>query len=375
MASFSVDGSNAPVKSLRSSTRRQPRHLTVAVTGLAAADNPAPGVALARCLRQARAGRLRLVGLTFDHHATGAYAAGLIDEVFLVPSPAMGERSFVEALHEISRKAHVDVLIPALDPDVALCAAVRPRLDRMGVRTLVPAPAAIRHRAKHALPTLARGFDLGAPVTVTIVSRSSMAQAFRELRPPFFLKGAFADARLVATEEEALAAFDALVAQWGLPLLAQERVLGDEVNVLALFDRRSAVVGAVPMRKLGVTARGKGWAGITVSLPDVVERATALLASIKWIGPAELEMVRDPASGRVSLIEINPRFPAWTYLAAAAGQNLPDVAVKLALGARVAPFQAPRAGVLFCRSTRDYFGPYAQVTELLSARRVAPGGV
>lgn len=346
--------------------------LTVAVTGLAAADNPAPAVPVARCLREARGNRVKIVGLTFDHRATGAYAAGLFDEVLLVPAPAMGELSFVEALRDITRQVPIDVLIPGLDPDVALCAATRVRLDRMGVRTLVPAPASIRRRAKQALPVLGRTFDLGAPLTLSLVSTSSLTRALRELTLPFFLKGAFADARLVGTEAEAQEAFEALAAQWGLPLLAQERVLGDEVNLATLFDRKSELVGAVLMRKLGVTARGKGWAGVTVSIPDLIERATALLRSIQWVGPAELELVRDPVTGRVALIEINPRFPAWTYLTAAAGQNLPHVAVNVALGARVRPFEPPRPGILFCRSTRDYFGPVEQVTELLSSRRLSP---
>jgi carbamoyl-phosphate synthase large subunit len=32
------------------------------------------------------------------------------------------------------------------------------------------------------------------------------------------------------------------------------------------------------------------------------------------------------------VIEINPRFPAWVYLAASAGQNLPQLAVDASLG-------------------------------------------
>ncbi len=346
--------------------------ISVAVTGLAAADNPAPGVAIARCLREARGKRVTIVGLTFDHRTTGAYAAGLFDEVFLVPAPAMGELTFVEALREITRKARIDVLLPALDPDVALCAATRARLNHMGIRMLVPAPASIRRRAKPSLPALAREFDLGGPVTLTLMSAAGLTRALRELTLPFFLKGPFADARLVGTEEEARDAFERLAAQWGLPLLAQERVLGDEVNLVTLFDSRCERIGAVLMRKLGVTARGKGWAGVTVNLPDVVERATALLRSIDWVGPAELELVRHPATGRVALIEIKPRFPAWTYLAAAAGQNLPDVAVNLALGGPARRFEAARPGILFCRSTRDYFGPADQVAELLSARHLVP---
>lgn len=347
------------------------RRLTVAVTGLAADDNPAPGVAVARCLRDAPDFHGRIVALSFDHRFTGVYARDLLDEAFLIPPPAEGERSFVEALLAINRQLPIDVLIPTLDPDVGLCAAARRTLSTNRIRTLVPSASTIRRRAKPVLGALAESFGFGAPRTMALASRSGIVAALRDLSLPFFLKGSFADARMVTTEAEAYAEFDRLIGQWGFPVLAQERVLGDEVNLAVLFNRKSHPVGAVPMRKLGVTDRGKGWAGITVNAPELVERAAGLLRFIGWVGPAELEMIRDPMSGRVHLIEINPRFPAWTYLTAAAGQNLPWAAVRLAIGQDVASFSGAKPGILFTRAVEDQFGSFDQMAELTSTRHVA----
>src|SRR3972149_10108948 len=91
------------------------RSLTAAITGLAASDNPGPGVAVARCLREARGRRQTLVGLSFDHRFTGLYAAGLLDEAFLIPAPAYGDRSFVQALADIRRQTPLGVPAPARD--------------------------------------------------------------------------------------------------------------------------------------------------------------------------------------------------------------------------------------------------------------------
>lgn len=340
------------------------RRLTVAVTGLAAADNPAPGVAVARCLRHTAGFSGKIIGLAFDYRFTGLYATDLFDEVFLTPPPAQGERSFIGAIVAVARQVSIDVLLPTLDPEVGLCAAARRALSANGIRTLVPNPAAIRRRTKSALGVLAQSFGFGAPRTLTLTSRSAVAAALRELPLPFFLKGSFADAKLVGTADEAYAEFDRLVARWGLPLLAQERIVGDEMNLAMLFDLRGGRVGAVPMRKLGVTDQGKGWAGVTVRIPEIVERAGALLRSIGWVGPAELEMIRDPVSNRMWLLEINPRFPAWTYLTAAAGQNLPWAAVRLAVGRSVPPFPEVEPGVLFTRAVEDYFAPIHWSAEL-----------
>src|SRR3989304_50842 len=128
------------------------RSLTVAITGLAASDSPGPGVAVARCLREAPGFRGKLVGLSFDHRFTGLYATGLFDEAFLIPAPSYGDRSFVQALADIKRHTAIDVLVPALDPDVGLCAATRRSLGALGIHTLVPDAGALRRRAKSGPP-------------------------------------------------------------------------------------------------------------------------------------------------------------------------------------------------------------------------------
>jgi carbamoyl-phosphate synthase large subunit len=53
------------------------------------------------------------------------------------------------------------------------------------------------------------------------------------------------------------------------------------------------------------------------------------------------------------VIEINPRIPAWVYLAVGAGQNLPEALVKLALGINVKPFSGYDIGKMFVRYSWD----------------------
>ena len=53
------------------------------------------------------------------------------------------------------------------------------------------------------------------------------------------------------------------------------------------------------------------------------------------------------------IIEINPRIPAWVYLAVGAGQNLPEALLKLALGQEVTPFESYEVGKMFVRYSYD----------------------
>ncbi|HRV45874.1 MAG TPA: hypothetical protein P5208_11275, partial [Smithellaceae bacterium] len=58
------------------------------------------------------------------------------------------------------------------------------------------------------------------------------------------------------------------------------------------------------------------------------------------------------------------RFPSWLYLAAAAGQNLPLLTVKLACDMAVRPLTSYQVGKLFVRTVSDALLDVRQFMEL-----------
>ncbi|MDF1546244.1 MAG: hypothetical protein P1P88_00390, partial [Bacteroidales bacterium] len=64
------------------------------------------------------------------------------------------------------------------------------------------------------------------------------------------------------------------------------------------------------------------------------------------------------------LIEINPRIPAWVYLAVGAGQNIPEALVKLALGKKVEPLKSYDVGKMFIRYSYDMVGDISRFEKL-----------
>ena len=107
------------------------------------------------------------------------------------------------------------------------------------------------------------------------------------------------------------------------------------------------------MKKLYITDKGKAWAGITINDPVLVELSDKIISSLKWRSGCELEFVKEEKSNEYYLLEINPRFPAWVYLAVAAGQNLPEALVKLALNEKVEKFDSYEIGKIFIRYSWD----------------------
>ena len=92
--------------------------------------------------------------------------------------------------------------------------------------------------------------------------------------------------------------------------------------------------------------------GITLDDKSYIELAHKFIKATKWRGGCELEVMLSN-DGKPYIMEVNPRFPAWIYLTAAAGQNQPASLVKMALGQKLEPFTDYEVGKIFVRYAWD----------------------
>lgn len=329
------------------------RTATVAVSAFATGTSPAPGVAIARSLREAPGFAGRIVALAYDALESGLYVDGLADSAFVVPYPSAGTDSFLDRLTYVAERVGVDVAIPTLDAELPAYIRLSDRLAERGIRTFLPTEAQLRARAKSDLEALGRSIEVDVPVYRLAADLDAVGAALRDLGPPVMVKGVFYEAVKASTPEEARAAGAAISARWGFPLIVQSIVRGDEYNLAMVGDGAGGVVGAVALRKTVLTDKGKAFGGITVRDEDLDGIALRFASATRWRGPLELEFVRGDRDGRFHLIEVNPRFPAWIYLATGAGLNLPWAVVRLALGEKVAPMPPCPPGVFFVRHAVD----------------------
>lgn len=340
----------------------------VAVTGLEATDNPSPGLAVARSLREA-AVTGQIVGLTYNALNTGAFAEDLFDAVWIVPAPSEPAEALFGRLREIVAATPIDVLIPTLDTEIAVYARLSRRLESLGIRTLVPPEERVKQRSKIALPLLCRQAGVDYPETFVVTGPTHLDHYLGKGPYPWVLKGPVADAHVAHSGDEAHAFFARLVDTWGLPVLVQRFVEGDECDVAALAGPDSELVGAVAMRKTAITPKGKAASGVTIQDDELIGLVARLVRHLRWVGPLEVEFIKERRTGRHYVFEINARFPAWIYLATGAGQNLPAAAVRLAIGEPVPRCEPYRPGVLFARNMREHvcsiahFGQLAAIGE------------
>jgi carbamoyl-phosphate synthase large subunit len=325
----------------------------------ARADNPGPGLAVARCLRESGVD-MRIVGLGYEALDPGLYHQGYVDVGYLLPYPSHGEDALLARIADLHEREQFDVLITCLDSEMLSFARLELEFLSMGINTFMPNAQQLALRNKDRLPELGELAGLAVPKTQSVY-QSSFFNSCEEQgwKFPLMVKGLFYDAKLAHTPEEAAAAFYRLAAEWGVPILAQELVPGEEVNLAGVGDGTGELTGAVMMKKRALTDKGKGWAGISIHDDELLQSAQRFCAATKWRGGFELEMLRD-GEGRLHLIEINPRFPAWIYLSAGVGRNLPALLVKLALGHKPKPLAPAAAGVWFIRYAEEVIIPLSE---------------
>lgn len=327
-----------------------PIELTVAITGMnARPDNPGPGVAVARCLKESPDFGGRIVGLGYDALDAGLYLRDYCDAAYLLPYPSAGDEAFIDSLTAIHATEEIDIILPCLDAELPGMVRLTPLLDDMGIRYLLPTASQLQLRNKDRLPELAEHAGIHCPEIRTVTQPGFFYKCQDEgWTYPLVVKGLFYGATIVRSAEQADDAFRDIAAQWGYPVLVQRVVEGEEYNLTAVCDGTGGMLGEVMMKKMAVTDKGKAWSGVSIFDQTLYDASAALIRAINWRGPLEVEVMRD-RQGRYQLIEINPRFPAWIYLTAGVGRNLPLMLLQLILGRQIAEPPAARPGVLFIR--------------------------
>lgn len=326
---------------------------TIAVTGLNAIDSPGPGLAIIRGLKDAHSFDVRIIGLSYEALEPGIYLHEYVDKTYQIPFPTAGQDVLFERLTYINEQEDINFLFPNFDAELYNFIKLRKSMEEvLGIKMVLPTLEQFEERHKVNLYEYGIKHEIKVPKAKVIYSTAEIPAAAALYGYPLVVKGKFYDAKVAYNNDQAAQHFNKISAQWGLPILVQEFIRGSEVNVCGIGDGKGNLLGAVPMRKLYITDKGKAWAGISLDNEELLKLTQNMVESTKWAGPFELEFVKT-VDDEYYLLEINPRFPAWCYLTVGAGQNQMEALVNLAMGKKVKPFKTYKVGTMFIRYSND----------------------
>jgi carbamoyl-phosphate synthase large subunit len=342
------------------------KDLILGISGINATDNPGPGVAAARSLKEAHP-HMNMIGLSYDVHDPGNYLTELFSNTFLMPYPSRGWSPLKTALEEIQTKTGMNLMIPCLDAELPLLIRYQPELNEMGIRSFLPTAEQFELRSKDKLVELSKELQCHYPKTVVAYSFDEVAECLRsEIPLPAVVKGKYYKAYTVYNIDTAILKGTEIASEWGMPLLVQERISGQEINLIGVADGNGSLLGRVAIKKQLTTQLGKVWTAVTIH-DDLLNKLCERFCKVtQWRGPFELECIRNKDG--IHLIEINPRFPAWLYFATGVGVNLPQRLVDFILYGKCETSLDYPAGRFLVRQTSEFVTDLSYFQNLLSAR-------
>ena len=328
------------------------KKVVVAVTGLNAIDSPGPGVSVIRALKESKHFDVRIIGLSYESLEPGNFMRDIVDKTYHVPYPSAGTESLINRLEYIHKKEKLNAIIPNFDAELFNFIKLERKLKSKGIQTFLPTMEQFEERHKINLSTFGKKYGLNVPKSKAVNSVNELTNLHFDFSFPLVVKGKFYDAGIANNLEQAKSYFNKISSKWGLPIIIQEYINGTEYNITGLGDGKGKTVAAVAMKKMYITDKGKAWSGITIKDETLLKMTDKFIKSTKWRGGFELELMKTN-EGKYFFLEINPRIPAWIYLAVGAGQNIPEALLKLALGEKIAPYKTYQTGKIFVRYSYD----------------------
>lgn len=297
------------------STPPEPR---VLVTG---AGGPA-AVSVLRAL----APRAELFAVDIDVYAAGLY---LVVDDHRAIVPRGDDHTFVDDLLERCRAWNVDVLIPTVDCELVPVADAIDRFSSIGTSVVV-GPASV-------VKTCVDKWHLSLAMTGTHAPATALLDD--QFDPGWFPHWPAIAKPRVGSGSRGIRRVDRPQDLSGIPHdgthILQELLPGEELSVDVYVDMDHRPIGAVPRQRLKVDS-GVAVAGRTIHEPAAIDLALDVVASLGLTGPSNVQCRRD-RSGRLKLLEINPRFPGSLPLTIRAGFDIPGIALDEVLGRTPGP--------------------------------------
>jgi len=340
--------------------------MKIAVSGLNNTDNPAPGIPVIKSLKDNHS----IIGFAYDSNEPGCFMPDMVEKVYVVPYPSLGFEELKKRLLEIKEKENIEAIIPNLDAELPLYIKYQKEIENMGIKLCLPSDENFELRNKNKLDSLSNKLNITYPKTYEISTIEELQKIISdgESKFPLMVKGNYYKAYMTHNLESAIESFFKISNEWGFPILIQEVVEGEEVNLVGVGDGKGELKGAVCIKKLTTTEIGKIWTGVTIANENIMQIAKDFVRITGWNGPFELECMVN--LNKVYMIEINPRFPAWVYFATELGVNLPQMIIDIMQGKDVKPQLQYPQNKMYVRYTGEFVTDFTDFMKLHSTKEL-----
>ena len=249
-----------------------------------------------------------------------------------------GNGCFGELLQVIPQYG-IDVIIPMGDDSARF---VSEHLKELQAFVAVKMPSDdnfIRGYDKNQLMALCAQHGYPHPATVDLEEYALGSSVVKDFHYPAMLKPnqTTGGRGMVKVEsyEDLLDQYEYLHSQYGGYHLQEFiRPGGRQLKVQLYIDENKDIVQSTVMHKVRwyPVDAGSNCCAVSISEPSIVDTCYSILKDLDWVGFADFDVIENPDTRELLVMELNPRAPACIELPIAAGVNWAEVIVNGYLG-------------------------------------------
>jgi len=174
--------------------------------------------------------------LAYENLEPGIYMRDLVDKVYQIPYPSIGHETLLSRLEYIHSREKLNVVIPNFDAELFSFIRIAPRLKELGINSLLPTMEQFEARLKGKLNEFGEKYNILVPRSEVALNIEEFKEKIATYEYPVVVKGKFYEASIAYSYEQAQAYFYKIAAKWGTPIILQQFVKGQELNITALGD-------------------------------------------------------------------------------------------------------------------------------------------
>jgi len=291
-----------------------------------------------------------------ERRSTLSFHSKYCHEGIVGPNPSL-EQEYVEFLQKTLRQGTFDVLIPVGYRTTSVVSRNRRDIEGL-VRFVLPDQESVE-LALNKRKTYALADRIGIPYPRTVYPQSlaEMESMSRSVEYPVVSKGLLEAGKQLVTypssRQDLMRDYRVMCEENNLEgetlPMVQEYIRGDITYSFCGLYQKGICKKIFMFKEIrSVPVRG-GSASYAESFhdPTLKEYGMRLLDSLNWHGVANIEFKQERSTGRLKLMEINPKFWASVEVALRAGVNFPYDVTQIAVGKEVPYSEEYEKGLKF----------------------------
>lgn len=250
-----------------------------------------------------------------------------------------GTSSYLEVLKEIVSKEKIQAVIPTGDGNAAFLSEHRESLQSLVHFELPGISDFMKGYDKRSLMELCNKNDLPHPYTLDLSRVDFKSSLLLDFPYPAMLKPNCTTGgrgmRKVVSYDELAAVYPELHGQYGEYHLQQfVRPGGRQIKIQLYVDGEGNLLQSSVIQKLRwyPVEGGSCSCALSSEAPEMVGICHQILKDIHWVGFADFDLIEDPQTKTLLIMEMNPRVPACIKAVMAAGLDWGEVIVNGYLG-------------------------------------------